>query len=119
MSRTAKLGANEIVPEELETSIEIFARLFPHYEVPRNLIWDFVERLRRDHYEILRDDRHTLNRVQFADGGLLQLDVDLISIREGSPSGRAKAARNQPACRNWFDAHRRASRQTIVDKSRS
>jgi CPA2 family monovalent cation:H+ antiporter-2 len=81
-----KLGADEIVPEELETSIEIFARLLSHYEVPRNLIWDFVERLRHDHYEILRDDRHALSRVQLPMEVFSQLDVDLISIREQSPA---------------------------------
>lgn len=81
-----KLGANEIVPEELETSIEIFARLLAHYEVPRNLIWDFVERLRRDHYERLRDDRHTMTRVQLPMEVFSQLDVDLISVRRESPA---------------------------------
>jgi CPA2 family monovalent cation:H+ antiporter-2 len=81
-----ELGASEIVPEELETSIEVFARLLEHYEVPRNLIWEFVERLRRDHYEALRDDRHAMSRVQMPIEILSQLDVELISIRDSSPA---------------------------------
>lgn len=81
-----KLGADEIVPEELETSIEIFARLLEHYDVPRNTIWECVEQLRRDHYEALRDDHHALTRVQLPAQVLSQIDVELVSIREGSPA---------------------------------
>jgi CPA2 family monovalent cation:H+ antiporter-2 len=81
-----KLGADEIVPEELETSIEIFSRLLEHYGVPRNVIWDHVERLRSDHYEALRDDQRTLSRVQLPREVLSQLDVELCLIRPDSPA---------------------------------
>lgn len=81
-----KLGADEIVPEELETSVEMFARLLEHYDVPRNIIWDFVESLRRDHYGALRDDRHALSRVQLPSEVLSQIDIELIAIRESSPA---------------------------------
>jgi CPA2 family monovalent cation:H+ antiporter-2 len=81
-----KLGANEIVPEELETSIEIFARLLEHYDVPRNLVWDLVDQLRRDHYEVLRDHRHSLSRVQLPPEVLSQLDVELVALRSESPA---------------------------------
>jgi CPA2 family monovalent cation:H+ antiporter-2 len=50
-----RLGANEIIPEEFETSVEIFARVLREYEVPKNLILNLVERVRGDHYEVLRD----------------------------------------------------------------
>lgn len=81
-----KLGADEIVPEELETSIEVFARLLEHYDVPRNIIWEFVESLRRDHYEALRDTHHALTRVQMPSEVLSQVDIELIAIRENSPA---------------------------------
>jgi CPA2 family monovalent cation:H+ antiporter-2 len=50
-----RLGANAIIPEEFETSVEIFSRVLREYEVPRNLILNLVERVRGDHYEVLRD----------------------------------------------------------------
>jgi CPA2 family monovalent cation:H+ antiporter-2 len=81
-----KLGADEIVPEELETSIEIFARLLEHYDVPRNMIWEFVEGLRRDHYEALRDHRHSLTRVQLPAEIFSHVDVELIALHRGSPA---------------------------------
>jgi CPA2 family monovalent cation:H+ antiporter-2 len=50
-----RLGANAIIPEEFETSVEIFARVLGEYEVPRNLVLTLVDRVRGEHYEVLRD----------------------------------------------------------------
>ncbi len=49
-----KLGANEVIPEEFETSIEIFAKVLHHYQVPRNLIIEQIEKIRSGSYEVLR-----------------------------------------------------------------
>jgi CPA2 family monovalent cation:H+ antiporter-2 len=81
-----RLGADEIIPEELETSIEIFARVLDRYGVPRNLILDLVDRLRRDHYGILRDLGHSPTKVELPLDVFSQLDVELCSLREGTPA---------------------------------
>ena len=47
-------GANEVIPEEFEVSIEIFARVLHHYHVPYNAITDFVDSIREDNYNSLR-----------------------------------------------------------------
>ncbi len=49
-----KLGANEVIPEEFETSIEIFARVLHHYQIPKNLLMEQVEKIRSGSYEVLR-----------------------------------------------------------------
>ncbi len=49
-----QLGANEVIPEEFETSIEIFAKVLHRYQVPRNLLFDQIERIRSGSYEALR-----------------------------------------------------------------
>jgi CPA2 family monovalent cation:H+ antiporter-2 len=49
-----RVGANEVVPEEFETSLEIFARVLRTYEVPDERIRATAERARKDHYEMLR-----------------------------------------------------------------
>jgi CPA2 family monovalent cation:H+ antiporter-2 len=49
-----KLGANEVIPEEFETAIEISARVLHRYQVPRNLILEQIERIRNGSYEALR-----------------------------------------------------------------
>jgi CPA2 family monovalent cation:H+ antiporter-2 len=50
-----RLGANEVVPEEFETSLEIFARVLRKYDVPDEKIRASAEAARRAHYELLRD----------------------------------------------------------------
>lgn len=49
-----ELGANEVIPEEFETSIEIFARVLHRYGTPRNVIEGQIDRIRRQGYEMLR-----------------------------------------------------------------
>jgi CPA2 family monovalent cation:H+ antiporter-2 len=49
-----RLGANEVVPEEFETSLEIFARVLRRYDVPEARIREQAEQARSDHYELLR-----------------------------------------------------------------
>lgn len=49
-----KLGANEVIPEEFETSIEIFSRTLHHYQVPKNIINENINNIRKNHYKALR-----------------------------------------------------------------
>ncbi|MFZ1609831.1 MAG: cation:proton antiporter [Chitinophagales bacterium] len=47
-------GADVVIPEEFETSIEIFTRVLTHYLVPRDEIEEFTEQIRQSNYEMLR-----------------------------------------------------------------
>jgi CPA2 family monovalent cation:H+ antiporter-2 len=49
-----QLGANEVIPEEFETSIEIFARVLHRYGTPRNVIEQQIAKIREQGYEMLR-----------------------------------------------------------------
>jgi monovalent cation:H+ antiporter-2, CPA2 family len=49
-----EIGANEVIPEEFETSIEIFSRVLHRYGFARNVIENQIERVRRQGYEMLR-----------------------------------------------------------------
>ena len=48
-----RLGADEVIPEELETSVEIFARVLRRYGVEVNRIRRLVDDVRNDHYGLL------------------------------------------------------------------
>lgn len=48
------LGANDVIPEEFETSIEIFTRVLDKYHIPRNIIDAQVKVLRGECYGLLR-----------------------------------------------------------------
>lgn len=49
-----KLGADQVIPEEFETSIEIFTRVLRHYHIPRNIIAAQVDLIRREGYRMFR-----------------------------------------------------------------
>ncbi|MDD5434077.1 MAG: cation:proton antiporter [Nitrospira sp.] len=48
------LGANEVIPEEFETSVEIFSRVLDHYNTPGNVIKEYIDIVREDSYRVLR-----------------------------------------------------------------
>jgi len=48
-----KLGADEVIPEEFETSIQIFTRVLNHYLVPYDKIQSFISHIRARNYELL------------------------------------------------------------------
>ena len=79
-----RLGADEVIPEELETSIEIFAKVLATYDVPRTLIAQQIERVRREHYAVWRDSdihAHRLGRLTTMFAGL---DVDTYWVTDKS-----------------------------------
>ncbi|HEU4520732.1 MAG TPA: cation:proton antiporter, partial [Thermoanaerobaculia bacterium] len=55
VERLRVLGANEIIPEEFETSIEIVSRLMRLLAVPGNLVAAQIRLLRDEGYRMLRD----------------------------------------------------------------
>ena len=48
------LGANEVIPEEFETSIEIFSRVLREYGIARHVIQRQVTAIRSEGYQMLR-----------------------------------------------------------------
>lgn len=52
------LGADEVIPEEFETSIEIFSRVLHKYLVPMDQLENLVNSIRAANYEMLRPHHH-------------------------------------------------------------
>lgn len=50
---TLKLGADEVIPEEFETSIQIFTRVLSRYLVPFDKIQSLASHIRARNYELL------------------------------------------------------------------
>jgi CPA2 family monovalent cation:H+ antiporter-2 len=48
------LGADEVIPEEFETSVEIFSRILNLYNTPRNVINNYINEIRQNEYHVLR-----------------------------------------------------------------
>ena len=58
-----RLGANSVIPEEFETSIEIFSRVLEQYDIPDHLINQQVEVIRSGSYGMLRGLSLTQERL--------------------------------------------------------
>ena len=80
-----RLGADVVIPEEFETSIEIFARVLAYYNVPRADIDALVDRIRASHYEALRggDGASRLHLGTVA--GVPQMAVERLRLPPESP----------------------------------
>jgi CPA2 family monovalent cation:H+ antiporter-2 len=81
-----KVGANQVIPEEFETSIEIFSRVLHEYHVPGNVITNQIQLVRFGGYRMLRGmslDQENLGRVAQLLAGAT---VDSIQIEPESPA---------------------------------
>ncbi|MEK6604679.1 MAG: cation:proton antiporter [Nitrospirota bacterium] len=56
-------GADQVVPEEFETSIEIFSRVLQHYRMPSRVIAEKAERIRKEGYAMLRKGQPELREI--------------------------------------------------------
>jgi len=81
------IGANEVVSDEFECSIELFARVLNRYMVPESEIETMGEELRADHYRMLRSPE--IHRKSVCELSLDFADVDIRSIRVGKNSEAA------------------------------
>ena len=54
-----KLGADLVIPEEFETSIQIFRKVLEQYHIPLNVIMQQVNLLRGESYKYLRSEEGT------------------------------------------------------------
>lgn len=54
MDSLYKLGADEVIPEEFETSVEIFSRVLRRYLIPKPEIERLITEIRADRYEMFR-----------------------------------------------------------------
>lgn len=81
----SQLGADEVIPEEYETSVEIFSRLLKKYLVPEEDIYSFTREIRANGYSMLRKHSIETKKDTFSlKDDLPGLDVTSFKIKEGS-----------------------------------
>ncbi len=54
------LGADDVIPEEFETSVEIFSRVLNHFLLPINVIDHFTRDLRANNYDLFQSSRDSV-----------------------------------------------------------
>jgi CPA2 family monovalent cation:H+ antiporter-2 len=78
------LGASDVIPEEFETSVEIFTRVLVKYLVSPEVIEMFVAEVRSDSYQMFRNlsrEKTTFSDLKFA---LPDVEVNMAWVGEGS-----------------------------------
>jgi len=79
------LGANDVIPEEFETSIEIFALVLQSYQTPQTMIQHKVEQVRKEGYLQFRRGELPELAHHLRAGTLADVEVDTCRIEEDSP----------------------------------
>ncbi len=77
-------GANLVIPEELETSLEIVARVLAGYLVPRGDIEAFLAEVRAGGYEMLRTSHGTAPSMADLQVTLSDMEISTLKVDEGS-----------------------------------
>ncbi|MCE2983264.1 MAG: cation:proton antiporter [Parachlamydia sp.] len=77
MTLMAMLGADEAIPDEFGTSVEVFSRVLRQYHVPDEDIHSFVNLIRADGYDLLR------NRNPLA-ADLSEIKLNLSNVEMGT-----------------------------------
>ena len=80
------LGADEVIAEEFETSLEILARVLHSFHVPRLRIEEIVQMFRGETYEAFRGPSAVPTNRELLAEILPALQIDTVEIDEASPA---------------------------------
>jgi CPA2 family monovalent cation:H+ antiporter-2 len=87
-----QLGADDVVPEEFETSIEIFALVLRTYNLPPEFVTRKAEQVRREGYALLRRSEMPELAHHLRGGTLTDVEVEMCRVENESPAiGRSLA----------------------------
>ncbi len=84
MQALYKAGADEVIPEEFETSIEIFVRVLNKYLIPKSDIEKFVNQIRASGYEMFRSLSFENNNIQNLKVSLPEYEISVYDLPENS-----------------------------------
>lgn len=79
------LGANDVIPEEFETSIEIISRVLHNYFIPANEIEKHINEVRKGGYEIFRNVAQKYDVFPELKQHLPDIEIETIRIEARSP----------------------------------
>ncbi|MSM38905.1 MAG: sodium:proton exchanger [Geobacter sp.] len=79
-----KLGVNEVIPEEFETSVEILSRVLRTFLVPSDQIEHCIAEVRRDGYEMLRSMSRRHSHAVGISGYLAGAEIGTFRVQKGA-----------------------------------
>jgi len=78
-----KVGADEVIPEEFETSIEIFTRVLKQYMITQSDIENIVTSIRSSDYEMLTSIKPTSKNAMFQQLNIPNKEVATLHVQHG------------------------------------
>jgi CPA2 family monovalent cation:H+ antiporter-2 len=85
VDRLENIGADNVIPEEMETTVRIFSQVLGAYMIPQDEIRDHIQTLRAHDYEIMRgsvQEAHLMVLQGLDDEGM---HTRAVVVREGAP----------------------------------
>jgi CPA2 family monovalent cation:H+ antiporter-2 len=90
-----QLGADEVIAEEFETSIEVFSRVLTRYLVPRQDIDSFAARIRQENYRMIRRMSASVDSLDSMVSRLPDMGVQAMRLSQASPLCGISLAQSQ------------------------
>lgn len=84
MKELKELGVDEVIPEEFETSIEIFTRVLVKYLIPKDEIERFITEVRNDGYNLFRNVTIETNRISTLKEYIPDVEVSTLKVSKNS-----------------------------------
>jgi CPA2 family monovalent cation:H+ antiporter-2 len=79
-------GADEVIPAEFETSIEVFSRILQFYHMPSTLIRQYAEKFRKDHYKMFVKGETPKRLFHDTIAVMPNVDYESYIVEKGSPA---------------------------------
>jgi len=79
-----KAGANDVIPDEFGSSLEIFTRVLQKAEIPQDALYKYVDELRTEGYEALGLHNRSLSAPSSYSLDSTQAKIETLNVREGS-----------------------------------
>jgi len=86
ISALTELGADQVIPEEFETSIEIFSRVLKEYKTPANIIQNQIDMIRLEGYAMLRGSSLNMEKITELTSFLSASVSETFFVRPESPA---------------------------------
>jgi len=101
IAENIRLGADEVIPEEFETSIEIFSRVLRKYLIPHDEIQNFINQVRSSDYEMLTTLKVGPHTPSYRHLNIPNKDIVTLSVKQGANSVVEKTVMESGISKNY------------------
>jgi CPA2 family monovalent cation:H+ antiporter-2 len=96
-----RMGADEVIPEEFETSIEIFSRVLRKYLIPQDEIQAFTNNIRSSDYEMLTALKKGPHRPLYQHLHIPNKEIVTLNVKQGYNSVVEKTLQESGISKNY------------------